>query len=209
MKKLTVKKILIYSAILQLIMTGIFYLYSFKAKQADRQADYTTEHIEDSLRQIDMDYRVSQKIYKYKISALEIKLKETESHLEKEKVISAKAKNKVTELLSQNWDTLALETKSERCDTLREQVNYYIEQQDKKDSLYDTTLVQLEAINAEKTRQIRICDSSYVRMRNELEKSLLDSKLCNEKFRKQKKQNRILKVGAAVIAAFTIGYMAK
>lgn len=209
MKKLTTKKILIYSAIAQLLISALFYLYSFKVTHDKLQTDYSTNKIEDSLRKIDMDYMVSKKIFQYKISKLENDLKVTDSLLKKEKIISVKAKNQVTALLNQNWDTLSLEVKSVECDSLREKVSVYVKEQGKKDSLYENTIDGLVAINNEKTLQIRNCDSSYVRIRDELNKSIVDTQLCNEKLRKQRKQSRILKVGATILAAFTIGYIAK
>ncbi len=209
MKKLTTKKILIYSAIAQLLITALFYLYSFKVTNDNLQTDYSQTDIEDSLRKIDMDYTVSKKIFEYKISKLENELEVSTSLLQKEKIVSIKAKNQVTALLNQNWDTLSLEVKSVECDSLREKVSYYVQEQDKKDSLYENTIDGLVALNDEKTLRIRSCDSSYVRIRDEMNKSILDSKLCNEKLRKQRRQNKIFKIGAAVIASFTIGYMAK
>ncbi len=209
MKKLTTKKILIYSAITQLILTAIFYLYSFKITHDNSQKDYSSNATQDSLRKIDMDYTVSKRIFEYKISKLENELEVSTSLLQKEKIVSTKAKNQVTALLNQNWDTLTLEVKSVECDSLREKVSYYVQEQDKMDSLYENTINGLVAINNEKTLQIRNCDSSYVRMRDELNKSILDSQICNEKLRKQRKQSRILKVGATILAAFTIGYIAK
>lgn len=209
MKKLTTKKILIYSAIAQLLISALFYLYSFKVTNDNFKTDYSQTAIEDSLRKIDMDYTVSKKIYQYKISKLENDLEVSTSLLQKEKIVSLKAKNQVTALLNQNWDTLSLEVKSVECDSLREKVSYYVQEQDKKDSLYDNTIDGLVALNEERRFRIKMCDSSYVRIRDELNKSVLDSKLCNEKLRKQRRQNKIFKIGAAVIASFTIGYMAK
>ena len=209
MKKLTTKKILIYSAIAQLLISALFYLYSFKVTNDNFKTDYSQTAIEDSLRKIDMDYTVSKKIYQYKISKLENDLEVSTSLLQKEKIVSLRAKNQVTALLNQNWDTLSLEVKSVECDSLREKVSYYVQEQDKKDSLYDNTIDGLVALNEERRFRIKMCDSSYVRIRDELNKSVLDSKLCNEKLRKQRRQNKIFKIGAAVIASFTIGYMAK
>ncbi|MCI0447288.1 hypothetical protein L0152_29275 [bacterium] len=209
MKKLPTKKILIYSALAQLVLSALFYLYSFKVIHDKAESEYSVSEIQDSLRKIDMDYYISKEIYEFKINKLEGELKITDSLLQKEKITAVKAKNKITDLLNQQWDTFSLETKSVECDSLREQVSVYVEEQDKKDSLYETTIDGLVAISEEKNLQIKMCDSSYTRIRNELNKSILDSQVCQEKLRKQKKQNRIFKIGAAVIAAFTIGYIAK
>jgi hypothetical protein len=209
MKKLSTKKILLYSALLQLIMSALFYLYSFKVTHDNVQQDSSTEIIAEHLKQIDLEYETSKQVYEIKISDLEKQLAVSDSLLEKEKIVSAKSKNKVTELLARNWDALSPEEKSVDCDSLRQHVAVYVDEQGRKDSLYENTIDGLVALIDEKTLQIKMCDSSYVKIRDELNKSILDSKLCSEKLRKQRRQNRIFKIGAAVIASFTIGYMAK
>ncbi|HAA00708.1 MAG TPA: hypothetical protein PK637_00915 [Flavobacteriales bacterium] len=211
MKNWNASRIVLWITVVQFFFTLTFYWFSFQ-KIAGNNPVYdkgATETIESDVKQINKDYSISESNYKKAIDSLNTKLFYTDLLLKKEMFISKERKNDLENILSQRWDTLSTEIRLSECDSLRERTKEFIIAQEIKDTLFQNKIAQLTALHAESQKQLFTCDTTGRRLNDQINAALIHTKQCEELMKKQKRQNRILKIGMGIIAVITVGLAVK
>lgn len=211
MKNWNASRIVLWITVVQFFFTLTFYWFSFQ-KIAGNNPVYdkgATETIESDVKQINKDYSISESNYKKAIDSLNTKLFYTDLLLKKEMFISKERKSDLENILTQRWDTLSTEIRLSECDSLRERTKEFIVTQEIKDTLFHSKITQLTALHAESQKQLFTCDTTGRRLNDQINAALIHTKQCEELMKKQKRQNRILKIGAGIIAVITVGLAVK
>ena len=144
----------------------------------------------DSLREVTSNYQIRLSEYEKVNVSLSKQLAYTELLLVKERTKLSPIKKKVRKAIQENWDTIPKETKLIKCDSLKDLVREYEAQITITDSLTEQKINSLNLMIEIKDEQLQQCDSSYNEVKNLLEKSIDDNKVCSDDL---KKQNRKLK----------------
>lgn len=212
MKNWSASKIVLAITIVQFFFTLTFYWFSYqKLSQKDNLFFQTgiIEKVEKDVKQINEEYSAAKFRYQETIDSLNTRLFYTDIVLKKEMFVSRERKKEIEYLLSGQWDTLSTEIKLLQCDSLREKTAAFIVVQQNKDSLYDRKILELTALHETSQRQLMSCDTTNEKLNRQINVALLHTKQCEQQLKRMKKQNRIFKIGAGVIAVFSIGLALK
>lgn len=211
MKNWNANRIVLWITVVQFFFTLTFYWFSFQKISENNSAFITgtTSKIESDVKQINANYQKSTENYQNTIDSLNTRLFYTDLLLKKEMFISKERKSDLENILAQRWDTLSTEMRLSECDSLRERTKEFIVVQGIKDTLFQNKITQLTALHAQSQKQLFTCDTTNRRLNDQIKASLIHTKQCEELIKKQKRQNRILKIGAGIIAVITIGLAVK
>lgn len=211
MKNWNASRIVLWITVVQFFFTLTFYWFSFQKISQGNPAFISgnTSKIESDVKQINANYQKSTENYQNTIDSLNTRLFYTDLLLKKEMFISKERKSDLENILAQRWDTLSTEMRLSECDSLRERTKEFIVVQEIKDTLYQNKITQLTALHAQSQKQLFTCDTTNRRLNDQINASLIHTKQCEELIKKQKRQNRILKIGAGIIAVITIGLAVK
>lgn len=211
MKNWNASRIVLWITVVQFFFTLTFYWFSFQKIAGNNPAliTGTSGKIESDVKQINKDYSISESNYKKVIDSLNTKLFYTDLLLKKEMFISKERKSDLENILAQRWDTLSTEMRLSECDSLRERTKEFIVVQEIKDTLFQNKITQLTALHAASQKQLFTCDTTNRRLNDQINAALIHTRQCEELIKKQKRQNRILRIGAGIIAVITIGLAVK
>lgn len=211
MKNWNASRIVLWITVVQFFFTLTFYWFSFQKISENNSAFIkgTTSKIESDVKQINANYQKSTENYQNTIDSLNTRLFYTDLLLKKEMFISKERKSDLENILAQRWDTLSTEMRLSECDSLRERTKEFIVVQEIKDTLFHSKITQLTALHTQSQKQLFTCDTTNRRLNDQINASLIHTKQCEELIKKQKRQNRILKIGAGIIAVITIGLAVK
>jgi hypothetical protein len=211
MKNWNASRIVLWITVVQFFFTLTFYWFSFQKISENNSAFIkgTTSKIESDVKQINANYQKSTENYQNTIDSLNTRLFYTDLLLKKEMFISKERKSDLENILAQRWDTLSTEMRLSECDSLRERTKEFIVVQEIKDTLFHSKITQLTALHAQSQKQLFTCDTTNRRLNDQINVALVHTKQCEELIKKQKRQNRILKIGAGIIAVITIGLAVK
>ena len=213
LQNINANKLVLWITAIQFVFTMIFYWVTF-SKINDNQPQVHIDNsaikaVEKKAAQLEKDYKASEKIYKAKIEELNRKLIVTELKLVKAKNLSSLQQDKIEETLDRNWDTIPDAEKLTLCDSLRDQVENFIESQEKKDSLYEDNISQLKQAQLVTENQLLKCDTTRAELQSQLETAIDQNKEATKQLKKQKRRKTFWKIGAGIITVITLGLALK
>ncbi len=213
MKNWNASKVMLWITVIQFFFTVGFYWFSYNHFSGEKDEGVypvnVTEQTKENVKNINENYQTSETKYQETLDSLNTRLFYTDLLLKKEMFISKERKRELENILSQRWDTLSPELKLSECDSLRERTREFVIVQEIKDTLFQNKIAQLTALHANSQKQLFTCDTTNRRLNDQINVALIHTRQCEEQIKKQKRQNRILKIGAGIIAVITVGLAVK
>lgn len=159
------------------LITGLFLSLSTCNSEEKVKPD-KTEIIKASEKaeSIDTSYKAAFESLKTHSDSLQKELSVTQSKLKATKFKLNQSQTALVALAEKQSDTLSFEALLNDCDSLKQQTLAYVAWVDSTQSIYETNLVQLQEMVANKDSQIVICTASYAQI-----KGLLDDNLERER----------------------------
>lgn len=171
--------------------------------------------------------------YQAKINELENKnhvlqqeLKTTKTQLAEVKVKTKQRQSRIKELIAPkgllakdliqrtNSSSTNIDSSLSPCDSLANEVNQYLVENFKKDSLYEIQVVMQDSLIAAKDSIITLNDERYCDLKKILTQSLIqqetliiDNKLLQKKFKSQKFRNKLVVLGTMIVSGVITNYL--
>ena len=179
-------------------------------KQADTIQDNYLKQIaslQDQNLELQQDLEVTQGLLeqaKQVTKQKEIKIK---------KIIEPKGYS-ARELLEKEDDARQADAASSSCDSLVTEVIGYIEENHRKDSLYENQLTQMDSVVAVKDDLIQATEKAYTNLNLLFDQSVTaqqnlvkENKLLQRQFKRQRFKNRLATVGLMILSATGANYL--
>ncbi|MGQ0829338.1 MAG: hypothetical protein ACT4ON_13200 [Bacteroidota bacterium] len=167
-------------------------------------------YAEAELKAIESKYQSEMFVLQNKCDSLENELDQTKVKLSDYKFKLGISKNEV--LNSAKKDTIG-KTVTERlsdCDSLKKQVIDFVAIVDSTTCTYETAIYEYEDLLATQTKQIVICDSSFLQVKNLMEENLMrerkltqDLQTAYKQQRRKKLQNKLLAGGILILSGIS------
>ena len=212
------------------ILIGLlsYFLFDFSAN------DLLTTSSVDNSETIKKEIAAKEALHLEKITELENKNEALQNDLNtvKEQLVSIKSQTKKREttikkilepkgmaakdLLEKVGHSIPVDSSLSPCDSLANEVSEYIEENELKDSLYETQTNKLDSTIAIKDSMIQLKSKMHIDLSNTISKLLNDqetllreNKTLQKQFKRQKRKSKLVTVGLMILTATAANYLLK
>jgi hypothetical protein len=212
------------------ILIGLlcYFLFDFSAN------DLLASKSVDNPASIKKEIAEKEALHQEKITELENKNAALQKDLNtiKEQLVSIKSQTKKREitikkilepkgmfakdLLAKVAHPVPVDSSLSRCDSLANEVSEYIEENEEKDSLYETQISKLDSTITIKDSMIQLKSKMHIDLSNTVSKLLNDheallraNKALQKEFKRQKRKSKVVTVGLMILSATAANYLLK
>jgi hypothetical protein len=150
---------------------------------------YWREQNEKEIMQLNRVYQRNLSDLQAKSDSLKKELKQTAEKLKASKLKQHLSEHKVL-TLAQPDTVSSVKDQLSTCDSLRAEVINYVSHVDSTQAYYDTTIVQMQEIITVKDSGLRICETSYEKLKEISEDNLRREQRVTDELNKAVKQNK-------------------